>query len=113
MLATAINGFVAKLDWAGLGSAIGKSMKAAIEAETTFFSTVNWLNLGKAIATTLNAWIDTGVIQSYLKGTATKIRAAIELAFGAIKTFHFSSLGTALGQGINDAFAVMNCCDIT
>lgn len=108
LLATAINGFVAKLDWAGLGSAIGKSMKAAIEAETTFFSTVNWLNLGKAIATTLNAWIDTGVIQSYLKGTATKIRAAIELAFGAIKTFHFSSLGTALGQGINDAFAVMN-----
>ncbi len=108
LLATTVNGFVAKLDWAGLGSAIGKSMKAAIEAETTFFETVDWVNLGKSIASSLNAWIDTGVIQSYLKSAATKLRSAIETAFGAITTFNFDGLGKALGQGINDAFAVMN-----
>ncbi|MCI5639639.1 MAG: hypothetical protein MR316_01470 [Lachnospiraceae bacterium] len=108
LLATTVNGFVSKLDWAGLGSAIGKSMKAAIEAETTFFETVDWVNLGKSIASSLNAWIDTGVIQSYLKSAATKLRSAIETAFGAITTFDFDGLGKALGQGINDAFAVMN-----
>lgn len=111
LLATAVNGFVAKLDWEGLGTAIGKSMKAAIEAETTFFETVDWKNLGKGVATTLNAWIDTGVIQSYLKNTATKLRSAIEFAFGAITTFNFEGLGDALGQGINDALAVMNKVD--
>lgn len=104
ILATSVNGFVEKLKWDGLGKAIGNSMKAVIEAETHFFDKVDWVNLGKGIATTLNSWIDTGVIQSYLNNTASKLRAAIELAFGAITTFKFDKLGKAIGQGINDFF---------
>lgn len=108
ILATSVNGFVRKLKWSGLGKAIGNSMKAVIEAETHFFDTVNWLNLGKGIAKSLNAWIATGVIQSLFRNTASKLRAAIELAFGAITTFKFDKLGTAIGQGINDFFKKMN-----
>lgn len=108
ILATSVNGFIRKLKWSGLGKAIGNSMKAVIEAETHFFDTVNWLNLGKGIAKSLNAWIATGVIQSLFRNTASKLRAAIELAFGAITTFKFDKLGTAIGQGINDFFKKMN-----
>lgn len=108
ILATSVNGFVRKLKWSDLGKAIGNSMKAVIEAETHFFDTVNWLNLGKGIAKSLNAWIATGVIQSLFRNTASKLRAAIELAFGAITTFKFDKLGTAIGQGINDFFKKMN-----
>jgi hypothetical protein len=39
---------------------------------------------------------------------ASKLRAAIETAFGAITTFDFKGLGNALGQGINDFFKTMN-----
>lgn len=107
MLATGVNGFVEKLNWAGLGTAIGKSLKAFFDAETHFFDKVNWVNLGKSLATSLNSAIDTGVLQSYFKSIASKLRAAIETAFGAVTTFKFDKLGNALGQGINDFFKTM------
>lgn len=107
IMATAFNGFVAKLDWAGLGTAIGKSLKAFFDAETHFFDTVDWVNFGSSLATALNTAIDSGVIQSYIKSIASKLRAAIEFAFGAITTFDFSGLGKAIGQGINDFFDKM------
>lgn len=107
MLATGVNGFVEKLNWAGLGTAIGKSLKAFFDAETHFFDKVNWVNLGKSLATSLNSAIDTGVLQSYFKSIASKLRAAIETAFGAVTTFKFDKLGSALGQGINDFFKTM------
>ena len=107
IMATSFNGFVEKLDWAGLGTAIGKSLKAFFEAETHFFDTVNWTNFGKSLATSANAAISTGVIQSYVKSIASKLKAAIETAFGAVTTFDFDGLGTAIGQGINDFFDTM------
>lgn len=107
MLATGVNGFVETLDWDGLGTAIGKSLKAYFDAETHFFDTVNWVNFGSSLATSLNAAIDSGVIQSYIKSVASKLRAAIEFAFGAITTFKFDNLGKAIGQGINDFLDTM------
>lgn len=107
ILATSLNGFVEKLNWAGLGTAIGKSLKAFFDAETHFFDTVDWTKFGESLATSLNAAIDSGVIQSYIKSIASKFRAAIEFAFGAITTFNFSGLGKAIGQGINDFLDTM------
>lgn len=108
IMGTTLNGFIKKFKWEGLGQAIGGSIKAALEAETNFFETVNWVNLGKGLSSTLNSAIKTGVLQSYFKSMASKLRAAIETAFGAITTFKFDKLGEALGQGINDFFATMN-----
>ena len=108
IMGTTLNGFVKKFGWEGLGQAIGGSIKTALEAETNFFETVNWVNLGKGLSRTLNSAIETGVLQSYFKSMASKLRAAIETAFGAITTFKFDKLGEALGQGINDFFATMN-----
>lgn len=108
IMGTSLNGFVEKFKWKGLGKAIGNSIKAALEAETNFFKTVNWVNLGKGLSKTLNAAIKTKVIQSYFKSMASKLRAAIETAFGAITTFDFKGLGNALGEGINDFFKTMN-----
>lgn len=108
IMGTSLNGFVEKFKWKGLGKAIGNSIKAALEAETNFFKKVNWVNLGKGLSKTLNSAIKTGVLQSYFKSMASKLRAAIETAFGAITTFKFDKLGEALGQGINDFFATMN-----
>lgn len=108
IMGTSLNGFVEKFKWKGLGKAIGNSIKAALEAETNFFKKVNWVNLGKGLSKTLNSAIKTGVLQSYFKSMASKLRAAIETAFGAITTFDFKGLGKALGQGINDFFKTMN-----
>ena len=108
IMGTSLNGFVEKFKWKGLGKAIGNSIKAALEAETNFFKKVNWVNLGKGLSKTLNSAIKTGVLQSYFKSMASKLRAAIETAFGAITTFDFKGLGKALGQGINDFFKIMN-----
>lgn len=108
IMGTSLNGFVKKFKWEGLGKAIGNSIKAALEAETNFFKKVNWVNLGKGLSSTLNSAIKTGVLQSYFKSMASKLRAAIETAFGAITTFDFKGLGKALGQGINDFFKTMN-----
>lgn len=108
IMGTTLNGFIEKFEWKGLGQAIGGSIKTALEAETNFFETVNWVNLGKGLSSTLNSAIETGVLQSYFKSMASKLRAAIETAFGAITTFKFDKLGEALGQGINDFFATMN-----
>lgn len=107
MLATGVNGFVETLEWAGLGTAIGTSLKAFFDAETHFFDTVNWTNFGSSLATSANAAISTGVIQAYIKLIASKLKAAIETAFGAVTTFKFDNLGTAIGQGINDFFDKM------
>lgn len=104
IMGTTLNGFIKKFKWEGLGQAIGGSIKTALEAETNFFETVNWVNLGKGLSSTLNSAIETGVLQSYFKSMASKLRAAIETAFGAITTFKFDKLGEALGQGINDFF---------
>ena len=108
IMGTTLNGFIEKFEWKGLGQAIGGSIKTALEAETNFFETVNWVNLGKGLSKTLNSAIKTGVLQSYFKSMASKLRAAIETAFGAITTFDFKGLGNALGQGINDFFKTMN-----
>lgn len=108
IMGTSLNGFVKKFKWDGLGKAIGNSIKGVLEAETNFFETVNWVNLGKGLSKTLNSAIKTGVLQSYFKSMASKLRAAIETAFGAITTFDFKGLGKALGQGINDFFKTMN-----
>jgi hypothetical protein len=108
ILATSLNGFVDGLEWEGLGSAIGSSIKAVLEAETVFFDNVNWVNLGSALATSLNSAIDTGVLESYFTLMATKLKAGIETAFGAIETFDFKGLGSHLGKGINDALSVMS-----
>ncbi len=108
IMGTTLNGFIEKFGWEGLGKAIGNSIKAALEAETNFFKKVNWVNLGKGLSKTLNSAIKTGVLQSYFKSMASKLRAAIETAFGAITTFDFKGLGNALGQGINDFFKTMN-----
>lgn len=107
MLGTTLNGFVNDFDWPGLGTAVGNSIKAALEAEEKFFDTVNWVNLGSSLATSLNTAIDTGVIKQYFTTMASKIRGAIEFAFGAITTFKFDNLGSAIGQGINDFFEKM------
>lgn len=104
---TSINGFTEKFKWNGLGKAIGSSIKSAIEAETKFFETVDWTNLGKGISSSLNGFIGSGVIEASLKKTATKLKSAIELAFGGIKSFSFVGLGRAIGQGINDFFDTM------
>jgi DNA repair exonuclease SbcCD ATPase subunit len=108
IMGTSLNGFVKKFKWDGLGKAVGNSIKGVLEAETNFFKKVNWVNLGKGLSSTLNSAIKTGVLQSYFKSMASKLRAAIETAFGAITTFDFKGLGNALGQGINDFFKTMN-----
>lgn len=108
IMATSFNGFVENLNWDGLGTAIGKSLKAYFDAETHFFDTVNWVNLGKSLATSLNTAIETGVIQSYFDLIASKLKAGIETAFGAVTTFNFSGLGSAIGQGITDFFRKMS-----
>lgn len=108
IMGTTLNGFVNAFDWPGLGSAVGGSIKTALEAEKNFFETVNWVNLGSSLSTSLNSAVESGVLQTYFETMASKLKAAIEAAFGAIKTFKFNKLGKALGQGINDFFDTMN-----
>lgn len=108
ILGTSLNGAIEKFDFPGLGKAVGNSIKAALGAEEKFFDTVDWTTLGSNLATSLNTAIETGVLQQSFSTMASKIKAAIETAFGAITTFKFKSFGTAVGEGINDFFAKMN-----
>lgn len=105
ILATAVNGFTYEFNWSGLGTALSTTLQTYLDGKTTFFDKVDWAALGKGIATSLNSFIGdggTGPIQSYFKNLGSKLRAAIEFAFGAVTTFKFDNLGTAIGQGIND-----------
>lgn len=111
ILGTGVNGFTEKLDWSGLGKVVGSGIKGALEAETQFFKTVDWTNLGASISKSLNSAIGEGIIQAKLKVSASKLRSAIEFAFGGIKTFSFAGFGVALGQGINDALNEMGKVD--
>lgn len=111
ILGTGVNGFTEKLDWSGLGKVVGSGIKGALEAETQFFKTVDWTNLGASISKSLNSAIGEGIIQAKLKASASKLRSAIEFAFGGIKTFSFAGFGVALGQGINDALNEMGKVD--
>lgn len=111
IIGTGVNGFAEKLDWSGLGKVIGSGIKGALEAETQFFKTVDWINLGTGISKSLNSAIGEGIIQAKLKASASKLRSAIEFAFGGIKTFSFAGFGVALGQGINDALNEMGKVD--
>lgn len=108
ILGTGLNGVVGKFGWPGLGTAVGNSIKAALEAEEVFFDTVDWSTLGSNLATSLNTAIETGVLEQYFSTMASKVRAAIETAFGAITTFNFEGLGSSIGRGINDFFNKMN-----
>lgn len=111
ILGTGVNGFTEKLDWSGLGKVVGSGIKGALEAETQFFKTVDWTNLGASISKSLNSAIGEGIIQAKLKASVSKLRSAIEFAFGGIKSFSFAGLGVALGQGINDALDEMGRVD--
>ncbi|MBO5484329.1 MAG: hypothetical protein J5979_03850 [Lachnospiraceae bacterium] len=105
ILATAVNGFTYEFDWSGLGTALSNTLQTWLDGETTFFDNTDWTALGEGIATSLNSFIGDGKkgpIQSYFKNLGSKLRAAIEFAFGAITTFKFDNLGKAIGQGIND-----------
>lgn len=105
ILATAVNGFTYEFDWSGLGKALSNTLQTWLNGETTFFDNTDWTTLGEGIATSLNSFIGDGKkgpIQSYFKNLGSKLRAAIEFAFGTITTFKFDNLGKAIGQGIND-----------
>ena len=66
ILGTSLNGAISKFNWAGLGEAIGKSIKAALQAQEIFFDTVNWTNLGEKIGESLNAFVDSGLTSAIL-----------------------------------------------
>jgi len=108
ILGTGLKGFIEDLDWSDLGEIIGNGIKGFLEAETEFFDKMDWTNLGKSLATSLNSAIKTGVLESYFENMASKLRAAIETAFGFVTTFDFDGLGTALGNGINKFFKKMS-----
>lgn len=105
LLSTTVNGFTYTFDWEGLGTALSTTLQTYLNGETKFFDNTDWGALGSGIATSLNTFIgngETGPIQSYLTMLGSKLRAAIEFAFGTITTFDFGNLGTAIGTGIND-----------
>ena len=110
IFATALNGFTYSFKWSKLGTILSNAVQTYLDSETEFFKNVDWIKLGEGVATSLNKFIGdgkTGPIQSYLKKTATKLRSAIEFAFGTIKKFKFKNLGKAIGTGINDFFDTM------
>lgn len=110
ILATAVNGFTYEFDWSGLGTALSSTLQTYLNGKTTFFDNTDWTALGEGIATSLNSFIgngENGPIQSYLVSLGSELKAAIEFAFGTIKTFDFSGLGKALGDGINKFFDKM------
>lgn len=114
ILATAVNGFTYEFDWSGLGTALSNTLQTYLDGQTTFFDKTDWKALGSGIATSLNKFIGdgkSGPIQSYFKNLGAKLRAAIEFAFGAVTTFNFENLGTAIGQGINNFFDKMGKVD--
>lgn len=105
LLSTTVNGFTYTFDWEGLGTALSTTLQTYLDGETTFFDDTDWTKLGEGVSRSLNAFIgdgEKGPIQSYLASLGSKLRAAIEFAFGLITTFDFKNLGTAIGQGIND-----------
>ena len=110
ILATAVNGFTYEFNWSGLGTALSSTLQTYLNGKTTFFDNTDWKALGEGVATSLNSFIgngENGPIQSYLTNLGSELKAAIEFAFGTIKTFDFSGLGKALGDGINKFFDKM------
>jgi hypothetical protein len=110
-LGTGLNALVSNLNWEGLGTAIGTSIKGQFEAVKTFLVTVDWKNAGNAIAKTLNGFIKSKALSTAMSTFGQGLRSAIQLALGAVTNFDFKGLGKELGEGISNFFNNMNKVD--
>ena len=110
-LGTGLNALVSNLNWEGLGTLIGTSVKGQFEAVKTFLVTVDWKNAGNAIAKTLNGFIKSKALSTAMSTFGQGLRSAIQLALGAVTNFDFKGLGKELGEGISNFFNNMNKVD--
>lgn len=110
-LGTGLNALVSNLNWEGLGTAIGTSIKGQFEAVKTFLVTVDWKNAGNAIAKTLNGFVKSKALSTAMSTFGQGLRSAIQLALGAVTNFDFKGLGKELGEGISNFFNNMNKVD--
>jgi predicted nucleic acid-binding Zn-ribbon protein len=103
ILAELLNGFVAGLDWEGLGNILGNGITIALGMLNTWFTTFDYYSLGASLADGLNGIVEAvdwdllgETIGNYFMSKINKLK-------GFLDEFDFAAWGASLGTGLMSA----------
>lgn len=99
----------AKADFTDLGRIVGEKIRDALEKIKWDEIHQTLYKIGKSLATFLNGVIKTkGFFRVIGTTIAQALNSALTLVYGFVHNFHWSSLGTGIGEGLNSAVAKFN-----
>lgn len=99
----------AKADFTDLGRIVGEKIRDALEKIKWDEIHQTLYKIGKSLATFLNGVIETkGFFRVIGTTIAQALNSALTLVYGFVHNFHWSSLGTGIGEGLNSAVAKFN-----
>lgn len=104
MLGDKVNELVDRIDFASVGTKLGKGIQAGLEVAYHFLSTINFDNIGSGIATLLNnafANIDFSLLGATL---AKKWTIIVDTLYGFVTTFDWAQFGKSLSDAVNGWF---------
>lgn len=110
-IATAINGFVSKIDPSLIGQAIAGIINAATTFVDHFWSTVNWAELGAKVKKALLEALGKIDTTSLGRAIAGKLRGMVSFINGWLNTGGKSvlgTIGTKVGETINAALSSLD-----
>lgn len=101
MLGEKVNELVDRIDFAGLGTKVGKGFQAGLEVAYNFLSTINFDKIGAGIATFLNNAFE-NIDFSLLGATlAKKWTIIVDTLYGFVTTFDWAQFGQKLSDAVN------------
>ena len=110
-IAEILNGLVDGFDWRKAGNTLADGINAAFDILNTFLSNFNFYRLGKNIAAFIDEAIEKTDFHLIGETIGSKLRGAVDFAFGLVTEWRddgtFKKLGKKIGDAINGFFERM------
>lgn len=110
-IAEILNGLVDGFDWRKAGNTLADGINAAFDILNTFLSNFNFYRLGKNIAAFIDEAIEKTDFHLIGETIGSKLRGAVDFAFGLVTEWRddgtFEKLGKKIGDAINGFFERM------
>lgn len=100
-IATLINGFVGKLNWNLVGKTIANGINTAVAFANTLLTKIDFSKIGSSIAKALNAMIKKINWKAIGELFANRFNAMLHTLQGFVTNFNFAELGSALATALN------------
>lgn len=90
------------------GHISGEAVRTAFAFIKETIESINWGEIGTLIASFINGIDWNGVSQAFFGSISSAINAAIDLAYGFVKTFDFSKFGESVANSLSNVFSEIN-----